>query len=296
MVKLVTFVYEGAERLGVWDDERGVLDLMKVSSALPGNMQTLIDGGAAAMQEVRAAVADSRASVWIGDISTLRLLAPLPRTRKNVFCVGRNYKAHIVEAARARGIAPNFPTVPEFFSKPATTIVGHETGVERHAASTASLDYEVELGLVIGKTIRDVSREEAIEAIFGYTIVNDISARDAQSRHNQWFKGKSFDTFCPMGPCIVTADEFGDPASHRISLSVNGGVRQDSNTADMLFSVGEIVASLAKSTTLEAGDVVATGTPEGVAFGMPTPAYLQVGDLMEATIEGIGTLRNSIID
>ncbi|MFM0283821.1 fumarylacetoacetate hydrolase family protein [Paraburkholderia sediminicola] len=295
-MKLVTFVGAGDGRLGVWDDERGVLDLQKSSSALPNNMQSLIDGGAVAMRDVESAVAESRASAWIGDISTIRLLAPLPRTRKNVFCVGRNYKAHIIEAARARGIAPNFPTVPEFFSKPATTIVGHEAGVERHAGSTASLDYEVELGLVIGKTIRDVSREEAIDAIFGYTIVNDISARDAQSRHNQWFKGKSFDTFCPMGPCIVTADEFGDPAFHRISLSVNGSVRQNSSTSDMLFSVGDIVASLAASTTLESGDVIATGTPEGVAFGMPTPLYLQVGDVMEATIEGIGTLRNMIID
>jgi 2-keto-4-pentenoate hydratase/2-oxohepta-3-ene-1,7-dioic acid hydratase in catechol pathway len=213
-----------------------------------------------------------------------------------VFCVGRNYKEHILEGARARGVEPTFPKVPEFFSKPQTCVIGPEAGIERHARNTQQLDYEVELAIVIGRRVRDVAAKDALAAVFGYTIVNDVTARDAQRAHGQWFKGKSYDTFCPMGPCIVTADQFGDPSGHRISLKVNGEIRQDSNTADLLFDVPNIVAWLSASLTLEPGDVIATGTPSGVALGMTPQKWLQVGDVIEAEIEGIGQLRNRVVE
>jgi 2-keto-4-pentenoate hydratase/2-oxohepta-3-ene-1,7-dioic acid hydratase in catechol pathway len=228
-------------------------------------------------------------------LTDVRLLAPIPWPRKNVFCVGRNYKEHIIEGARARGVAPMFPKVPEFFTKPATTVIGTEAGIERHARHTEKLDYEVELAVVIGKRIRDVPPGDAMDAVFGYTIVNDVTARDAQAAHGQWFKGKSYDTFCPMGPCVVTADEFGDPTGHRLGLKVNGEVRQDSTTSDLLFSVPEIISALAAGITLEPGDVISTGTPSGVALGMTPQRWLQTGDVVEAEVEGIGVLRNRIV-
>ena len=148
---------------------------------------------------------------------------------------------------------------------------------------------------MIGNRIRDIAPADALSAVFGYTIVNDVTARDAQAAHGQWFKGKSYDTFCPMGPCLVTADEFGDPSGHRLGLKVNGETRQDSTTSDLLFPVAEIIAALAASTTLEPGDVIATGTPSGVAMGMTPQRWLDVGDTVEAEVEGIGVLRNRVI-
>ncbi len=144
--------------------------------------------------------------------------------------------------------------------------------------------------------MRDLTPDKAMPAVFGYTIINDVTARDAQAAHGQWFKGKSFDTFCPMGPCIVTADEFGNPSGHRISLKVNGQIRQDSNTSDMLFDVAAIVSFLCASLTLDPGDVIASGTPSGVALGMTPQLWLNVGDVVEAEIEGIGSLRNKIAE
>ena len=258
------------------------------------SLRELISEGEAALAKASALAERASAGDWT-PLSEVQLATPLPGATKNIFCVGRNYKQHIIEMSEARGTPAVFPKVPEFFSKPPTTIVGPEDGVERHAAHTEMLDYEVELALVIGKRGRNIAPENAFDHIFGYTIVNDISARDAQIAHVQFFKGKSFDTFCPIGPCIVSQDEFGEPGNHRISLKVNGEVRQDSNTSDMLFKVPEIIASLSNGLTLEPGDIIATGTPAGVAGGMNPPGWLDVGDVTEAEIEGIGVLRNHIV-
>jgi 2-keto-4-pentenoate hydratase/2-oxohepta-3-ene-1,7-dioic acid hydratase in catechol pathway len=255
----------------------------------------MLQAGDAALAAVRAlAVRPPRERIVTA--ASLRLLAPFPHPRKNVFCVGRNYKEHIIEAARARGVEPTFPKVPEFFTKPPTAVIGPEAGIERHRANTSQLDYEVELAIVIGHRGRNIGAAAAMEHVFGYTIVNDISARDAQFAHGQFFKGKSFDTFCPMGPCVVTADEFGDPSGHRIVLKVNGETRQDSNTRDLLFGVARIIESLSAGITLEPGDVIATGTPSGVALGMTPQRWLDAGDIVEAEIEGIGVLRNRVIE
>jgi len=296
-MKFVTFGTLKAPRLGALDAARGVLDLKKASAKLPGDMLSLIEGGPSVLAAVKKAFEAARkkkGGPWT-PLSRAKLLAPIPVPRKNVFCIGRNYRLHILEGARARGQEPSFPKVPEIFTKPRTAVIGPEAGILRHEKHTQQLDYEVELAIVIGKRARDLAPEKAMGAIFGYTIVNDVTARDAQRAHGQWFKGKSYDTFCPMGPCIVTADEFGNPSGHRIALKVNGEIRQDSNTSDLLFDVPTIVAQLCAALTVEPGDVIATGTPSGVALGMTPQKWLNVGDVVEAEVEGIGTLRNRVV-
>jgi 2-keto-4-pentenoate hydratase/2-oxohepta-3-ene-1,7-dioic acid hydratase in catechol pathway len=294
-MKFVTLKATGG--IGVVDAKRGILDLGKVGGGLPADMIALIEGGDAALKEVKKAVdATSDTPALWQPYSPSALLAPIPRPRKNVFCIGRNYKLHIEEGARARGVEVTFPKIPEIFSKPFTTVVGPEAAVKRHAKNTQQLDYEVEFAVVIGKTCVDVPAASALDVVFGYTVFNDVTARDAQRAHGQWFKGKSFDTFGPMGPFIVTKDEFGDPSGHRISLKVNGEIRQDSNTSDLLFKVPQIIESLSASLTLHPGDVIATGTPSGVALGMTPQKFLNVGDVMEAEVEGIGVLRNTIVE
>ncbi|MDB5408317.1 MAG: hypothetical protein JWL84_3229 [Rhodospirillales bacterium] len=302
-MKLVTFRQDDTLALGALDATRGILDLATAAKALlgrelPATMQGLIDGGAPALSLARETLATAltHGNAKFLPLAGTRLAAPLPSPRKNVFCVGQNYKAHIAEMARSFGREPNYPKIPMFFSKPATTVVGQDDPVERHAKHTSKLDYEVELAVVIGTRGRDIAEGDAMKHVFGYTVVNDVTARDAQQAHGQFFKGKSFDSFCPMGPCIVTADEFGEPGGHRLSLKVNGKIRQDSDTADLYFSVPQLIASLSAALTLDPGDVVATGTPSGVAQGMNPPAWLQVGDVMEAEVDGIGVLRNKIVD
>jgi 2-keto-4-pentenoate hydratase/2-oxohepta-3-ene-1,7-dioic acid hydratase in catechol pathway len=295
-MRLITFAAEDGPRLGVLGEAGAVLDLRSAGFAGADTMQALIEGGPAELTGLREWLdgAQIAPAHWLAE-NDVTLLAPIPQIRKNLYCVGRNYKLHIEESARAKGIPTAFPAVPELFTKPATAVIGYDAGIKRYSALTQKLDYEVELAIVIGRTIRDATCENALDAIFGYTIVNDISARDVQMAHGQWFKGKALDTFCPVGPCIVTSDEFGAPAGHRITLRVNGETRQDSTTSDMLFDVAEIVVSLSAGQTLHAGDIIATGTPSGVAFGMAEPAYLEVGDIVEAEISGIGILRNPII-
>ena len=295
-MKLVTFSHGERASIGVLIDGEKVVDVTPAISEKKRDHSVLdvISEGPSGLNAVREFV-ERNAGKFAHPLIDVKLLAPIPWPRKNVFCVGRNYKEHIIEGARARGAPVSFPKVPEFFSKPATTVIGPEAGIERHAKDTEKLDYEVELAVVIGKRIRDIPPSDALAAVFGYTIVNDVTARDAQVAHGQWFKGKSYDTFCPMGPCVVTADEFGDPSGHRLGLRVNGDTRQDSTTSDLLFSVAEIISALAASMTLDPGDVISTGTPSGVALGMTPQRWLQVGDIVEAEIEGIGVLRNRIV-
>jgi len=290
-VKLVTFRQNDAVVLGALDATRGVLDLAKSAQAilgreLPGTMQGLIDGGAAALslaRETFAAAQTRTGATWL-PLAGTRLAAPLPQPRKNVFCVGQNYKAHIAEMARAFGREVSYPKIPMFFSKPATTVVGQDDQVERHARHTAKLDYEVELAVVIGARGRDIAEGEALSHVFGYTIVNDVTARDAQQAHGQFFKVKSFDTFCPLGPCIETDL---DPAALQLSTRVNGQARQHESTALMIFDCAFLVEFVTAVMTLDPGDVIMTGTPAGIG-------PLQAGDVVEVEIEGIGTLRNRV--
>jgi 2-keto-4-pentenoate hydratase/2-oxohepta-3-ene-1,7-dioic acid hydratase in catechol pathway len=294
-MRIATFSHAGREGVGIVEND-AILDLAAAAKgSAPPSVRDLIAGGERALGQAREALAAAKGdkSAW-RPLKDVRLLAPIPRPQKNVFCVGRNYKLHIEEGARARGIEPSYPKVPEFFSKPPTAVRGHEDEVSASRSVTKQFDYEVELAIVIGRTCRDVKRGEARSVVFGYTVLNDFTARDLQRAHGQWFKGKSLDSTCPIGPWIVTADEFGAPGGHRITLRVNGETRQDSNTRDMLFDVDAIIESLSAGLTLEAGDIICTGTPSGVGMGLEPQVWLEDGDVVEAEIEGIGVLRNTV--
>lgn len=219
-------------------------------------------------------------------LKRVRLLAPIPHPARNVFCLGRNYADHAAE----RGAA--VPEHPVYFTKPGTAVIGPGGEVTHHAV-TSELDYEVELTAVIGTAGRDISRADALKHVFGYTIINDVTARDLQKRHTQWFKGKSLDTFCPMGPVLVTADEIPDPQMLSIAMRVNGQVRQASNTSKMIFPVDQCIEVLSQAMTLLPGDLIATGTPDGV--GAATGNFLKAGDRMEAEVESIGVLANRVV-
>lgn len=225
------------------------------------------------------------------------LVAPLHRPRKNVFCVGSNYRAHVTESSRAQRVADNVPKYPVFFSKPPTAVIGPDAEIRLDPTVSEKVDYEVELGVVFGKPGRNIPAERANEHIFGLTIINDVTARDIQRRHGgQFLKGKGQDTFCPMGPCIVTLDELPVYDDLAIRLSVNGELRQDGNTGDMIFSIPTLVESLSEGMTLEPGDVLATGTPSGVGYAMDPPRFLRHGDRTTCEIEGIGELTNVVAD
>jgi 2-keto-4-pentenoate hydratase/2-oxohepta-3-ene-1,7-dioic acid hydratase in catechol pathway len=214
--------------------------------------------------------------------------APIVRPRKNIFCLGQNYAAHAAES----GNPP--PTSPIYFTKPPTTVIGPGDAIPFPEGLTTRLDWEVELAVVVGLGAKDIPQAHALDRVFGYTILNDVSARDLQYRTSQWFKGKSLDGSSPMGPVIVSADEIPDPQRLRLRLSVNGIGKQDSNTGDMIFSVARIIADLSAGMTLEPGDCISTGTPQGVGDGRKPPEYLKRGDVMEAEVERIGVLRNPV--
>jgi 2-keto-4-pentenoate hydratase/2-oxohepta-3-ene-1,7-dioic acid hydratase in catechol pathway len=226
----------------------------------------------------------------------VRWHAPIPRPGKNVFCVGRNYAAHVKEGAAAYNKEAKLPDIPVFFTKAPTAVNGPFDDVPRQRGVTEQMDWEAELGVIIGRGGRNIARGEALGHVFGYTVINDVTARDLQQRHTQWFKGKSLDGSCPMGPVVVTADEFGDPQAKRVSLRVNGVTKQDATTADMIFPVATIVEWLSQGLTLEPGDIIATGTPEGVGMGRTPQEWLNDGDIVETEVEGIGVMRNTVTD
>lgn len=284
-MKLATFAHGGVERPGVVVGDR----IVPTGDA---SLLALIQGGPEALEPVRRLARSSEPDSGHA-LRDVTLRAPIPAPLRNVFCVGRNYKLHIEEGARARGVAVSYPEVPEFFTKATHAVCGPGDTV-RLPAITQKLDYEVELAFVIGKAGRDIRAEDASSHILGYMVLNDVTARDLQRSHGQWFKGKSLDTTCPTGPWIVTADEFDIAADHRIWLSVNGELRQDSLTTDMVFDCASILASLSAGLTLEPGDIVTTGTPSGVGLGLEPQVWLEDGDVMEAGIDGIGSITNTI--
>ena len=244
-------------------------------------------------QRIRALVENAGADATCA-LTAIRWHAPIPRPSKNIVCLGLNYLAHARESGRARGKEPHIPQVPVFFTKAPTSVTGPNDDVAVDPSVTGQVDWEVELGVVIGLGGRNISRADALQHVFGYTVINDLSARDLQSQHLQWFKGKSLDGFCPMGPVVVSADEFGDPQQKRLRSRVNGVAKQDASTSDMIFPVVQIIEWLSKGLMLEAGDIIATGTPEGVGMGRTPPEFLKEGDVVEVEVEGIGTLRNRI--
>jgi 2-keto-4-pentenoate hydratase/2-oxohepta-3-ene-1,7-dioic acid hydratase in catechol pathway len=295
-LKLLTFDRDGSARAGLLLDGDRVLDIATSAGDAAvdtSSVETLIAGGAPALALLKRLAAEGGETV---PLASVRLLAPIPRPRKNVFCVGRNYMEHVEEGARAGGFSAKLPEHPQFFTKAPTAVTGPDADVRLDPTVTRRLDYEVELAVIIGPGGRDIPREQALDHVFGYTILNDVTARDLQRRHEQWFKGKSLDTTCPIGPWIVTADEIGDPRTLELSITVNGEERQRAKVSQMIFDLPTLVSTLSAGLTLEPGDIFATGTPSGVGFAMEPPQFLKGGDVVVCTIDRIGTLRNRIVE
>jgi 2-keto-4-pentenoate hydratase/2-oxohepta-3-ene-1,7-dioic acid hydratase in catechol pathway len=269
-------------------EAREMADLSAVLAIIRGGEHAL----AACRRLAQHAERDGRALV---PLARAELLAPLPVLVRNAFCVGRNYVDHVKEGAAVRNVEAQLPQAPQFFTKATHTLIGPGADVRLDERVTRRLDYEVELALVIGRGGRDIAAECAFEHIFGYSIANDVTARDLQRRHDQWFKGKSLDTTLPFGPWIVDAQEIGDPATLELTMSVNGEERQRARVAQMIFDIPTLIAQLSAGLTLEPGDVIATGTPSGVGFAMQPPQYLKGGDVMVARIDRIGELRNRVV-
>lgn len=239
---------------------------------------------------IRAAEESDHVSRYKVKFDDLVWEAPVPRTPKNVMCIGKNYRDHVLEM----GSEKDLPKELVVFTKASTSITGDNALVPSYEELTDQLDYEGELAIVIGKRGKNIPEKQAIDYVFGYTIVNDITARDLQSRHKQFFIGKSLDETCPMGPFLVSKDEIPHPHKLSIVTKVNDEIRQDGNTADMIFSIEEIISTLSKGMTLEPGDVIATGTPAGVGKGFNPPKFLKKGDKIKVSVQGIGTLTNEI--
>jgi 2-keto-4-pentenoate hydratase/2-oxohepta-3-ene-1,7-dioic acid hydratase in catechol pathway len=223
----------------------------------------------------------------------VKLLAPIPKPPRNIFCLGKNYADHAKEIKNIPSLT-ELPESPIYFSKLPTSVTGPDTVILSHANATKQIDYEAELAIVVGKKGTDIPREQAEDYIFGYTIANDITARDLQKKHSQWYKGKSLDTFCPLGPVILHKSALKLPFDLEITCRVNGEVRQHSNTGRMIFDIPTIISDLSKGMTLLPGDIILTGTPAGVGVALNPPQFLQHGDKLEAEIEKIGILRNTI--
>jgi 2-keto-4-pentenoate hydratase/2-oxohepta-3-ene-1,7-dioic acid hydratase in catechol pathway len=281
-MRYVRFEHAGTVRAGVVDGDR-----VRPFADPVDSLDALV---ALAPAERDRCVAGAGTGIPLADV---RLLAPL-QPKKNVFCVGRNYLAHAEEGARAQGVTLELPAVPTFFTKAPTAIADPGATLRLSPAVSSKYDWEAELGVVIGTRCRDVAEADVPQVIFGYTCFNDVTARDLQRAHGQWFKGKTLDMTAPIGPWIVDAADVGDPQQLRVTLRVNGVVKQDASTASMIFPVAAIVASLTRGLTLEPGDVIASGTPEGVGYARTPPEFLADGDVVEVEIEKIGTLRNTI--
>lgn len=285
-MRLVTYRDQSGTHVGALRED-GVVALDSVAP----NMLTLIEGGATALEQARAAAADGQ----VVPLDQVKLLAPIPRPRQNVICLGMNYVEHAYESERARGREPKLPQHPVFFTKAVTTVCAPEDEIPLDEHVTKQLDYEVELAFVVGIGGKNISRADAMQHVFGYTIINDLSARDLQNQHLQFFKGKSLDNSCPMGPYILTADEVPDPAKLGLRLRVNGETRQDSNVGDLIFDIPTIIETFSLGTTIEPGTIFSTGTPSGVGMGRTPPEYLKAGDVVEAEIDGLGVLRNTVV-
>ncbi|MEF3273318.1 MAG: fumarylacetoacetate hydrolase family protein [Chloroflexus sp.] len=286
-MKLLTYRYQGVERVGALRGDE-VIDLSPVAAS----MLDLIDGGPERLAEARKLVAEAAGGPALSEVE---LRAPIPRPRKNIICLGMNYAAHAIESLRAKGRPPKLPEHPVFFSKMPTAVNHPNAPVPLMADISSERDWEVELALVIWRRGRNIPVQEALDYVFGYTIMNDVSARDLQSRHQQFFYSKSLDGSAPMGPWIVTADEIPDPHALGIRLRLNGELVQDSVTRDMIFDIPTCIATFSRGVTLEPGDIIATGTPAGVGMGMTPQRWLKEGDVMEAEIDGIGVLRNVVV-
>lgn len=293
-MRLVNFVAENNKGLGFQAEDGNIFPLDGVLPEQVRNMQDLVEWTAMDFQKL--ANLFSKAEKQSEKISpdSVKLLSPFDQTRHDIICVGLNYKEHVNETNRAFKTDYEMPEAPVYFSKRVSYPVGHNGVIENYEGLTEKLDYEAELGVIIGKSGRNISEKTALDHVFGYTVINDVSARDLQQLHTQWYRGKSLDSFVVIGPSIVTADELGDPHTLDISCKVNGEERQKSCTDMLIFNIDVLIANFSNGITLHAGDIIASGTPSGVGMGLTPPQFLKSGDTVECKVSRIGSLKVSV--
>ena len=300
-MRIVSYMYNGRLQAGVLADGDKVVPLSALGVA-GGDINALFDLCQTTpldevFSQLQRAQGQLDGTLALQDIT---LVAPIPHPRQDFICLGLNYRDHAEESKKYLDSAlqpkkPAQPSVPVYFSKRAHIVAGHNEGIEAHQELVKDLDYEVELACIIGRTARHVSPQQAADYILGYTVSNDVSARTLQTQHQQWYLGKSLDTFAVLGPWIVTADELSFPPDLAIRCHVNGELRQQARTSDMIFDLAYIISDLSRGMTLTPGTIILTGTPAGVGFAAQTPQYLAVGDVVRCEVEGIGVLENRIV-
>ena len=291
-MKIARFEYQGAIALGLVDVESGTLRIIEAQAESGDPMIAVIERHLAGQ-------VPRLTERWVS-LAAVRLLAPITRPSKNVLCIGKNYAAHAAEFTQsgydssAKNAGDVIPDAPIVFTKAPGSLTGAREPVQVPWEITQQLDYEAELGVIIGRPGRGIARANALQHVWAYTCINDVTARDLQAKHKQWLLGKSIDTFCPIGPWLVTADEL-DPANLELKCWVNGELRQHANTRDLIFDIPTIIATISASMRLEAGDIIATGTPAGVGIGFKPPKFLKSGDTVRVAIAGIGELENKMV-
>ena len=299
-MKLLTYKNNtGEQKIGILQNDT-IIDIetlgFKTNETFPKSMLELIDAGLDEVKRIQSVLDGANENVIAAvsiPVSEVTVLAPIPKPRKNIIGIGLNYTEHVAESARTLDTSNELPQKPVIFSKPPTAVTATNTEIILNTKLTQQLDWEVELAVVMGKNGKYVKKDEALDYVFGYTIINDISARDCR-RAGQWIVSKGQDTFAPMGPVLVTKDEIENPQDINLSLKLNGVEKQRSNTKFMLFNINELIADLSTVFTLEPGDIIATGTPAGVGAGRTPQEWMWNGDVVEATVEGIGTLVNTV--
>ncbi|HZM46977.1 MAG TPA: fumarylacetoacetate hydrolase family protein [Burkholderiales bacterium] len=293
-MRLVTFSDAAGTRIGVHDPATGTVVDLAAGTRLPRDMTAFIRLGRKGLARARRAVRSGEGRI---SLAAVKLHAPIPRPAKNILCVGKNYHEHAREFHSSGVDATGkeaVPEVPIMFTKWPNSVIGPGEPIPAASDYTDSTDYEGELAVVIGEGGRNIDGKDAYDHVYGYTIVNDVTARTLQNRHRQWFLGKSLDGYCPMGPCIVTADEVKDVGKLRLVTRVNGEVRQDAMVSDLIFDIPALIATVSRVMTFDPGDLIATGTCAGVGIGFDPPRYLKKGDVVAVTIEPIGTLESPV--
>lgn len=295
--KLVTFEDMGLMQWGVLNEtETGVYSALALEEAfftpLPEMLSEFIRQGTEGLLALADGLEQNEReqAVPARPLDTVTILSPFPRVERNIFCIGKNYTEHIAEFDKTA--QPDVPKYPIIFTKAGTAVIGPDDAIDSHENVTSEVDYEGELAVIIGKAGADIPASEAMDHVYGFTILNDVTARDLQRNHRQWFHGKSLDTFCPVGPYILLRDAA--PDTFEVITKVNEEIRQDGSTADLIFPIPQLIAVISQGTTLQVGDIIATGTPSGVGVGFTPPRYLQKGDTVEITIPQIGTLKNTV--
>lgn len=298
-MKFVTFLKDNEEKLGIYNEfMTHVIDINSLSlSRKYSNMNDLIKNidkiDLETMQQAYFQYGNSCNEVY--NIKDVKICAPIIKPESDIICLGLNYVEHVDETSRSfKDDSINIPEYPVYFSKRVNKAIGSDDKINSYEGLVEALDYEVELAIIIGKDGTNIPKEKAEEYIFGYTIMNDISARDLQQRHIQWYRGKSLDTFTALGPCIVHYSEIKFPIELNLCSRVNGELRQNSNTKQFIFDIPTIIHDLSLGMTLKAGDIIATGTPSGVGMGFNPPKFLKKGDIVECEVQGIGVLTNKV--